>query len=430
LTLKDKLKAEFSFFKGNYLILTISWILMDFANELPGTYYSDYVIQLGGSPSILGLITFASLLALASVQFPGGFLADKYGRRWLISTLTFGVALSFAFYAAALSWHFILVGAVLQNICLLYQPALNAMMADSLPPEKRGMGFSILNLIMSVSTTPAPVVALFLVATFGSMLGMRIAYTIVVIFYLAAAVVRLKLKETMKNVEKASLKDALRSYPKALKDGINVWKIVPRSMFFLFLSELTTRSSLSMIQTLFLVYAFYELKIGGTPTQGIPQEDPALQLARIKWGYVMTALFICMVISAIPAGKLIDKAGRKIPLIISHFIIIPAMLLFIYGSYLTLFIAMPLAGFSMLLGFSSYQSLFADLVPQEHRGKVTGSMNFFSYIAMAIGGALGGLLYEKVFPQLPFLLVAVLAIPSIALILFFVHEPKPEKREA
>jgi MFS family permease len=430
LTLKDKLKAEFSFFKGNYLILTISWILMDFANELPGTYYSDYVIQLGGSPSILGLITFASLLALASVQFPGGFLADKYGRRWLISTLTFGVALSFAFYAAAPSWHFILVGAVLQNICLLYQPALNAMMADSLPPEKRGMGFSILNLIMSVSTTPAPVVALFLVATFGSMLGMRIAYTIVVIFYLAAAVVRLKLKETMKNVEKASLKDALRSYPKALKDGINVWKIVPRSMFFLFLSELTTRSSLSMIQTLFLVYAFYELKIGGTPTQGIPQEDPALQLARIKWGYVMTALFICMVISAIPAGKLIDKAGRKIPLIISHLIIIPAMLLFIYGSHLTLFIAMPLAGFSMLLGFSSYQSLFADLVPQEHRGKVTGSMNFFSYIAMAIGGALGGLLYEKVFPQLPFLLVAVLAIPSIALILFFVHEPKPEKREA
>jgi MFS family permease len=144
----------------------------------------------------------------------------------------------------------------------------------------------------------------------------------------------------------------------------------------------------------------------------------------------MTALFVCMVILAIPAGKLIDKTGRKIPLIISHLTIIPSMLLFIYGSYPTLFVSMPLAGFSMLLGFSSYQSLFADLVPQEHRGKVIGSMNFFTYIAMAIGGALGGLLYEKVFPQLPFLLVAFLTVPSIALILFFVHEPKPEKREA
>jgi MFS family permease len=431
LKIQEKLKAEFSFFGGNYLILIISWILMDFAGELPGTYYSDYVIQLGGSPTILELISFASLLALASVQFPGGYLADKYGRRWLISTLTFGVALSFIFYATALSWHYILIGAVLQNVCLLYQPALNAMIADSVPPEKRGMGFSILNLIMSVSTTPAPVVALILVANFGSELGMRIAYTIVVVFYLAAAIVRLKLKETMKRVEKISIKDAIRSYPKALKDGINVWKIVPRSMLFLFISELITRSSQAMIQTLFLVYAFYVLQIGGPPTQGIPpQQDPALQLVRLKWGYVMTTLFLWMVISAIPAGKLIDKVGRKNPLIISQALMIPALFFFIYGNYPALFIAMPLVGFSMLLVFSSYQSLFADLVPQEHRGKVTGSINFFTYIAMAIGGAAGGLLYEAISPQLPFLLAAALTIPSMVLVLSFVHEPKPEKREA
>lgn len=431
MTLKERLKAEFPFFRGNYLILIISWILMDFANEIPGTYYSDYVIQLGGGPLILGVISFAAMLALASVQFPGGYLADKYGRRWLISTLTFGVALSFVFYAVASSWHFILVGAVLQNICLLYQPALNAMMADSLPPEKRGLGFSILNLIMSVSTTPAPVVALALVTTFGSEFGMRIAYTIVVALYFAAATVRLKLKETMKNVGKVNFKEVMYSYPKALREGIGVWKVVPRSMLFLFLSEMITRSSFSMIQTLFLVYAFYVLQIGGPPTPGVlPQEDPALQIARIKWGYVMTALFICMVISALPAGKLVDKAGRKKPLILSHFLTVPAMFLFIYGNYPTLFVAMPLAGFSMLLGFSSYQSLFADLVPQEHRGKVTGSMNFFTYIAMAVGGALGGLLYEKIAPQLPFLLVATLALPSIVLVLLFVHEPKPEKREA
>jgi len=80
---------------------------MDFAHEIPGTYYSEYVIQLGGTPLILGAITFASMITLASVQFTGGYLADKYGRRWLISTLTFGVALSFVFFAVAPSWHFI-----------------------------------------------------------------------------------------------------------------------------------------------------------------------------------------------------------------------------------------------------------------------------------------------------------------------------------
>jgi len=48
---------------------------MDFAHEIPGTYYSDYVIQLGGTPLILGVITFASMITLASVQFTGGIFS-------------------------------------------------------------------------------------------------------------------------------------------------------------------------------------------------------------------------------------------------------------------------------------------------------------------------------------------------------------------
>jgi len=410
---------------------------MDFAGELPGTYYSDYVIQLGGNATILGLIMFASLLALASVQFPGGYLADKYGRRWLISTLTFGVAISYIFFAVAPSWHFILIGSVVQNLCLLYQPALFAMMADSVPPEKRGMGFSILNLIMSVATTPAPVVALLLVATYGSNMGMRIAYVIVTVLFLGAAIVRLKLKETMKTVEKTDLMEAFRSYPRALKEGISVWKSVPRSTLFLFFSELIVRSALAMTQTLSLVYAFYVLQIGGVPNPSLPpQLDPALQLARIRWGYAMIILFICMIILAFPTGKLIDKIGRKKPLLLSGLLLIPAMLLFVYGnvlfsvsSYFVVFIILPLIGFSQLLGFSTYQTLFADLVPQAQRGKVTGSMNFFNNIFTATGAMMGGLLYDNVAPQLPFLLAAILVIPSIMIIFVHVHEPKPEDRE-
>jgi len=305
------------------------------------------------------------------------------------------------------------------------------MMADSLSAEKRGMGFSILNLITSVSTTPGPVIALLLVAVYGSMMGMRIAYTVVIVLYLAAATVRLKLKESMKNPEKIDLTEALRSYPQALKEGINVWKVVPRSTLFLFFSELIVRFSFTMTQTLLLVYAFYVLKIGGTPNPLLPRElDPALQLARIQWGYVMTALFICMIILSYPVGKFLDKVGRKIPLIISNLLMIPAVLLFVFGNYPTLFISMPLIGFSMLLGFSSYQTLLADLVPQVQRGKVTGSMNFFSYVFMALGGAIGGLLYDNVSPSLPFFLTVALVIPSVILILFYVHEPKPEERQA
>ncbi|UCB60133.1 MAG: MFS transporter [Candidatus Bathyarchaeota archaeon] len=428
----ENLQDQFSFIRGNYLILIISWILMDFAGELPGTYYPDYVIQLGGSATIIGLISLVSMLCLASVQFPGGYFADKYGRRWLVSTLTFGVALSYVFYAAAPSWHLILIGAAIQNLCLLYQPALMAMMADSLPPEKRGMGFSILNLIMSVATTPAPIVALFLVSTYGSNIGMRIAYAIVTIFFIVAAIIRLKLTESMKGTDKITLNDMLHSYPESLKQGIKVWKTVPRSTLSLFFSTILTRASFAMVMGLFLVYSFYVLQIGGAPQPHIysPETDPALLNARPLWGYVMIILFLSMIIASIPVGRLLDKAGRKLPIVMSVLLTFPSILLFIYGNYSTLFVVMPLIGLAQLLGFSAYQALFADLVPQAQRGKVTGSMHFFTYVFMAIGGLAGGLLYDTVSPQTPFLVMLILNIPSVLIAIFYIKEPKPEEREA
>jgi MFS family permease len=135
-----------------------------------------------------------------------------------------------------------------------------------------------------------------------------------------------------------------------------------------------------------------------------------------------------MIIFAFPIGKLLDKIGRKKPLIVSNILVVPATLIFIYGNYLTIFIAMILMGLTMLLGFSSYQTMFADLVPQALRGKVIGSLNFFTYISMALGAVLGGFLYDNVSPLLPFFLMIIFAIPS-TLLAFLVHEPKPEERQ-
>jgi len=377
---------------------------MDFAGELAGPYYSKFVGKRGATESIIGLIGRDSLLALALVQFPGGYLADR-GRKWLVSTMTFGVALSYIFYIVAPTWDFILIGSVIGNLCLIYQPALLAMMSDALSPERRGMGFSIINLIMSVATTPAPGVALLLVTTYGFMPGMRIAYILVTSGFIVAALLRLLLKESIKNAQKIKPSEFISSYPKALKEGIAVWKLVPQSMFFLFLSGLLVRFSFALVQLYFIQYALKVLQIG----------DEA-------WGLALTIIFLTMIIASFPCGKLLDKIGRKIPLLISIIIVIPAVLLFLYGGVIGVFIAMPLTGLSQLLGMSGYMSLQADLVPKEQRGKVIGSSNFFNYIFMAFGSLAGGVLYERISPQLPFLVMIALAIPSFCLTLYLVEE--------
>jgi MFS family permease len=104
---------------------------------------------------------------MAVVAFPGGYLADKYGRRWLITTMTFGMALSYLFFAFAPTWHFILLGITVTSLCLIYQPALFSMVQDSLPPERRGMGSSIIQLIHSTFNTPGPAIAGLLLLQFG-----------------------------------------------------------------------------------------------------------------------------------------------------------------------------------------------------------------------------------------------------------------------
>jgi MFS family permease len=410
LQILSKLKKEFAFIQGNYLILVLSWILMDFAMELPGTYYPRYVEELAGSPFIVGVIGFAAFLALASVQFPGGYLADKYGRRWLVSTMTFGVALSYIFYAAAPVWHFIFVGALIGNLCLIYQPALLAMTADSLPSERRGMGFSIIMLITRVATTPAPAVAGLLYAVYGLVPGMRIGYVILVAFFLTAAILRSRLKETVGQGGKINPKELLNSYPKAIKESSAVWKIVPRSMLYLFIAGLFGTFSNALVGANFLFYAKYQLGI-----------------SEALWWQLQTYLVITIIILALPCGKLVDKIGRKIPLLLSYLLFIPSILLFMYGDLQKLLLALPLVGLANVLMMSAVSSLQADLVPKAQRGKVIGFTNFVNYILVALGMLTGGFLYEHINPQLPFSLLLVCLIPQFLVTIFLVHEP--EKRE-
>jgi MFS family permease len=249
--LAEFIRREFSFITGNYRILVISWMIMDLASEMPGPNFQLYVHDvLGGTGVALGIIGLTGFLGMAAVAFPGGYLADKYGRRWLITTMTFGMALSYLFFALAPSWpitflgmtlwgwHFILLGITVNSLCLIYQPALFSMVQDSLPPERRGMGSSIIQLIHSTFNTPGPIIAGFLLLRFGLEGSMRIIYLLVTTLFLIAAIWRLRLKETMTNGDRIRFSYFVSSYPKAIKESFGVWKVVPRSMLWLLISQI------------------------------------------------------------------------------------------------------------------------------------------------------------------------------------------------
>jgi MFS family permease len=406
--LPDFLRREFYFITGNYQVLVISWIIMDLAMEMPVPNFQLYVQDvLGGNnfPMALGIIGFAQWIAMAVVAFPGGYLADKYGRRWLITTMTFVMALSNLFFAFALSWHFILIGTIVHSLCLIYQPALFAMVQDSLPADRRGMGSSIIQLIHGAFNTPGPAIAGLLMITFGLEWSMRIIYVTMTILYVIAALWRLKLKETLTNGEPIRFRYFISSYPKAVKECFNVWKNVPRSAFWLLVVQTLVMFGMSLTNVMNAIYA--------TENLGIPKE---------QWWLTFIPLLLTMIVASIPIGKMVDKIGRKIPLILGLFVLGTATLTFVSGNLLTVMISMALFGIGQLLVMAAAMALSTDLVNPENRGKVVGFRNFVGYIFNGLGMLLGNYLYISFFPQMPFYVTLGLIIPGIFITLFMIHE--------
>lgn len=382
---------------------------MDIAMETPVPYYQPYVQALGGDqfPMALGVIGLANFLAMAAVAFPGGYLADKYGRRWLITTMTFGLAFSYLFFALAPSWHFILIGTTIQGLCLIYQPALFAMVQDSLPAERRGVGSSLIQMIHGTFNTPGPVIGGLLTLAFGIVLGMRIVYVFVLILFTIAAIWRLRLKETIQNTDPIRFKYFLSSYPQAFKECcINVWKTVPRSVLWLFFVQIMLMFANAQINVINALYAI--------DTLGIPED---------LWWITFIPLLVTMVIASIPIGKTIDRFGPKIPLLFGPVTLAASALIFAHGNFFTVMVSMCLNGLVFLLIMSSAMTLTANLVEPENRGKVRGFLNFMGYIFMGVGMLLGNFFYNLI-PQLPFYITASLTVPMIIIIVFRVHESR------
>jgi DHA1 family multidrug resistance protein-like MFS transporter len=403
--LGDILKREFSFISGNYQILVISWVIMDLALEMPVPNFQYFVEFLGGTGLALGLIGFANWIALAVVAFPGGYLADKYGRRWLITTMTFVMALSNLIFAFAPTWHFILLGSIVHSLSLIYQPALFAMVQDSLPPERRGMGSSIIQLIHGAFNTPGPIIAGFLLIELGLEMSMRLIYVVVTVLLVISALWRIRLKETVTNSEPIRFRYFISSYPKAIKESVKVWKVVPSSALWLLVVQTLLMFGMSLVTVMNAIYA--------TEVLGVPEE---------LWWLTFIPLLITMVIMSVPIGKSVDKIGRRIPLILGLIVFGVAAVFFTVGNLLTVMVSMALLSIGQLLVMTAAMALSTDLVDSENRGKVVGFRNFVGYVFTALGMLLGSFLYVSFAPQLPFYVAFVLMIPAVFIVLFQIKE--------
>lgn len=380
-----RVKEEFSFLHGNMLVLTVSYMLSGFASGLYYPNQSNYYMELGATAVELGLISSLFSTVSAFIRIPGSYIADKVGRRRIIIPFTFTVVLGLIIQSVAPDWRYILPVAVILGISQIYKPAIEAIEADSIPKEKRGLGYSIINMAPGVFSSISPIIGGFVVARYNLLLGRRylcafasfivLCIAILRIFYLEETVEVTPVEETLGGY----FWDALRSFKEALT-GLS------RKVKAFMLME----ALYSFTGPVFSVY----LSIL------VIQE---LNLTFPQWGIINSLFLPVSLLLSLPVGKLVDKVSRRISVLLGALMFAPVGYLLVHSNgFAGVALVITLMNVSQIVTFSSVHALRADIIPKETRGRIMGLLGVMKHLVAIPGALVFGWVYDNISTDLPF----------------------------
>jgi len=113
-------------------------------------YWSLYALELGATKEVLSLLSMIQASSILLFQLPGGILADRFGRRRVIIWFSTFRVLTPILYFTANSWLTLIPGLISQALGSAYMPAYNAIMAESIPSERRGAGYGTYRMVTSI----------------------------------------------------------------------------------------------------------------------------------------------------------------------------------------------------------------------------------------------------------------------------------------
>ena len=391
---------EDRFDRRNYFAMLLSWVILAPTWTITIPYFQHYILALGGNEYIVGLIAAISGYTLATVRIIGGYLTDVIGRKKVIVIFTYVLSFTYLLFYVAWDWRIVLIASVISNLALIYQPALNAIIADSLPKSHRGRGLGLINFANGVSGLVAIYLALYLVSNYGVVEGVRWGYLISFFLILFAAIIRMVfLRETIKvqNLKELDIvKDFVDDYKYALSWIIKHLKPIITVAFIL--------NIISGLTYLLPLYVTYYLGLG---------EE--------FWGYYYMFIFAIQLLFSIPSGFIADKIGRKTAIatgatgmFLSSIIFYLIGIGFFTGDVLPiLLLAGAFMGISNSLGFLSIQSTVADLTIPEVRGKISALFGFIMNFSLSTGQMISGYIYNTYSPPMIFVLSAMVSILGV-----------------
>lgn len=359
--------------------------LMTGAEELWKRFVPQYMEALGAPVLAVGAYGTVRDLVDALLQYPGGWVTDRFGRRAALRSFILLAAVGYAAYLWAPSWQLTFVALPLVMCwASAASPTVFAIIGDALPSAHRTTGFTVQSMTRRIPIAIAPALGGLLIARLGVRGGVRVGLGLAI----AGAAVAFAVAGAIGQTRLAP--DVPRSDGRGHSTSIgDVWAHMPVPLRRLLASDVLVRTCESLVDVFVVLYA--TRVIGITAPQ---------------FGALVSIQMVASMVVYVPAAALARRIGRK-PLVIATFIAFALFpLAVISADGFAGLVAAFIVGGLRETGEPARKAVIVDLADPARRGRTTGLYYLMRSLAITPAALIGGALWN-LRPELPFVVAGV-----------------------
>lgn len=377
-TLRGKL-IDYLSLERNVSLASAAVFILGLGEELWKKFLPKYLEALGASAGVIGLFGTAEDFFDAIYQYPGGWMADRLGRRHAFLIFVVLAAAGYVVYLFSPSWPFVFLGL---GLVMAWQsmasPGIFALIGDALPRERRAMGFTLQSILKRVPIVIAPVAGGILISRLGVVSGIHVALLITLGLALATMILVSRINIAVNASHTTGI--------------IGVWQTFHAALKRLLISDVIIRTCEGMTGVITILYV--------TNVQHFSIKE---------YGTLIAVQMITSILVYIPAGKIADRVGRK-PFVIATFVSFALFPLAIVAasSFVLIVLAFVIGGLREI-GEPARKAMIVDFAQDNVRARSVGLYYLIRSLSITPAAAIGGLLWSFA-PQVPFIVAGVIGL--------------------
>lgn len=384
--LKDHLGIE-----RNVLAASGALFLVGLGEELWKKFLPKYLETLGASVAAVGLFGTAEDFFDAVYQYPGGWLADYWGRRRAFLTFLAVAVAGYLIYFFSPTWPYLFLGLAFVMVWqTMGSPTIFATIGDALPKERHAMGFTLYSVLKRIPVVISPLIGGAIMGAVGLARGVRIGLLTTLVFAGCAVALLLSLRLP------AGARDTVRMS--------GVWKSFHPTLKRLLASDIVIRLCEGMADIFVVLYV--------TNVSGITLPE---------YGILVAIQLLTSIVIYVPSAKAAERVGRK-PLVIATFLCFAfyPVAVILAHSFTGLVFAFIVGGLREI-GEPSRKAMIVGFAQPQLRARSVGLYYLVRSSSITPASVIGGLLW-KVRPETPFATAGIIGLLGTLLFAVTVKE--------